>query len=147
MSDCFIEKYKLINQLVTNAGFSLQIWESSYQMAFWIGLGTTRNETEVDFVRQESKNGNLDIEPPIVLMDWLPYATGSTMEDAMNNLEERLSMLPENELPKKFHSDTKWKIAVQKTMKLLKKNLMSEFEDYPETFFEAFEILLEKPNV
>lgn len=139
MSNCLEDKFKCINQLVSKAGFSFQVWNSPYQMEFWVGLGTT--VYEIDFVREESVSGNLDIESPMELMEWLPYARGESLGKAMENLECRLSQLPECQLPNAFHDHTEWKLLVKKVIKLLQKDWMAEFDDFPQTFDEAFNLL------
>lgn len=142
MSNCLEEKFKFINQLVSKACFSFQVWDSAYQMEFWAGLGTT--VYEIDFVREQSVSGNLDIEAPMELMEWLPYARGESLVKAMENLEYRLSLLPEYQIPSAGHDHTEWKLLVKKAIDLLKEDWMAEFDDFPETFNDALKTLKEE---
>ena len=88
-----------ISQLVTKEYFSFQAWDDRYSKGVWAALGVRENQ--IDTVRDLSSAGDLDMIPAMEYVysaDWLPYVTGKTMMEAMENLEGRLASLPQDQL-------------------------------------------------
>lgn len=91
--------FERIDSLVTKHGFSFQAWDDRYSKGVWAALGTLENE--VDTVRDLSSAGDCDAIPAMEYIDaaqWLPYATGRTLAEAMSNLEAILVVLPADQL-------------------------------------------------
>ena len=97
--------FKRIDKLVTQEDFSLQCWSDRYSKGVWAALGT--HDSEVDWVRDLSSAGDLDMMPAmdyVFSANWLPYVTGRTLTEALTNLEARLAELPEGQLSRQ----SKW---------------------------------------
>ncbi len=91
--------FNRIDNLVTKHGFCFQAWDDRYSKGVWAALGLFENQ--VDTVRGLSSDGDCDMIPAmdyIFSADWLPYATGRTLLDAMQALEDRLAILPGDQL-------------------------------------------------
>ncbi|CDQ10558.1 conserved protein of unknown function [Acidithiobacillus ferrivorans] len=88
-----------IDRLVTKEGFFFQAWDDRYSKGVWAALGVWENQ--VDIVRDLSSAGDLDMMPAmdyVFSADWLPYVTGRTLAEAMQKLEERLALLPQDQI-------------------------------------------------
>jgi hypothetical protein len=97
--------FERIDRLVTKEGFCFQAWEDRYGLGVWAALGMLENQ--VDTVRDLSSSGDLDRIPAMEYVesaDWLPFATGATLLEAMQHLEERLASLPQDQL----HRESPW---------------------------------------
>ncbi len=91
--------FERIDRLVTTQDFFLQSWNDNYGSGVWAALGL--HETQIDTVRDLSSAGDLDMIPAMEYVrsaDWLPYVTGRTLVDAMQQLEDRLARLPQDQL-------------------------------------------------
>jgi len=107
--------FERIDRLVTE-GFAFQAWNDRYCKGVWAALGLW--ESQVDIVRDLSSAGDLDMIPAmdyVFSADWLPYVTGRTLADAMQQLEERLSLLPQDQL----NRDSQWAELVSKAIEAL----------------------------
>lgn len=94
-----------IDHLVTKEDFCFQAWDDRYSKGVWAALGLQDNQ--VDVVRDLSSAGDLDMIPAmdhVFSADWLPYVTGSTLIEAMQKLEDRLSALPQDQI----HRNSQW---------------------------------------
>lgn len=108
--------FERIDQLVTKEGFCFQAWDDRYSKGVWAALGLW--ETQVDTVRELSSAGDLDMEPAMEYVfsaDWLPYVTGRTLTEAMQNLEARLATVPQDQLCR----GSQWADLVSKAMHAL----------------------------
>ncbi len=88
-----------IDRLVTKEGFFFQAWDDRYSKGVWAALGLWENQ--VDIVRDLSSAGDLDMTPAmdyVFSADWLPYVTGRTLAEAIQKLEERLALLPQDQI-------------------------------------------------
>lgn len=97
--------FERIDRLVTKDDFCFQAWNDRYSKGVWAALGLWENQ--IDTVRELSNEGDLDMIPAmdyVFSADWLPYVTGRTLADAMQNLEERLALLPPDQLGR----NSKW---------------------------------------
>ena len=91
--------FERIDNLVGRNGFYFQAWEARYGNCVWAALGTS--EGEVDTLRDLSSTGTLDFVFVMTYIDsaqWLPYAVGVTLHDAMVNLEATLAALPAEQI-------------------------------------------------
>lgn len=91
--------FERIDQLVTKQDFCFQAWDDRYGKGVWVALGTWENQ--IDTVRDLSSDGDLDMIPAmdyVFSADWLPYVTGHSLADAMQKLEDRLALLPQDQL-------------------------------------------------
>lgn len=105
-----------INRLVTEEGFCFQAWDDRYGKGVWAALGLW--PSQVDTVRDLSGSGDLDMIPAteyVFSADWLPYETGETLAEAMQRLEDRLALLPQDQLNRK----SQWADLVRKAMEAL----------------------------
>ncbi len=105
-----------IDRLVTKEGFFFQAWDDRYSKGVWAALGVWENQ--VDIVRDLSRAGDLDMSPAmdyIFSADWLPYVTGRTLKEAMQKLEERLTLLPQNQISR----NSQWANLVSKAVEAL----------------------------
>lgn len=105
-----------IDTLITKEGFSFQAWDDRYSKGVWAALGT--HESEVDWVRELSSSGDLDMIPAmdyVFSADWLPYVTGRTLAEAMQKLEDRLASLPPDQLSRR----SKWSTLVYEAIQAL----------------------------
>ncbi|MEM8515210.1 hypothetical protein RCH14_004570 [Massilia sp. MP_M2] len=92
-------RFERIDKLVVQHDFSFQAWSDRYSKGVWAALGTLENE--VDTVRDLSSAGDGDMIPAMEYIDsaqWLPYATGRTLAEAMSKLEAILAGLPADQL-------------------------------------------------
>ncbi|MCA3058965.1 MAG: hypothetical protein ING60_03980 [Rhodocyclaceae bacterium] len=137
--------FYLIDKLVTKGGFCFQAWDDRYSKGVWAALGT--HETEVDCVRDLSSAGDLDMIPAmeyVFTAEWLPYVVGSTLSEAMQNLEDRLASLPAEQL----EPHSKWRELVYGAISQLADTTRGrsfyggkypeKLPDLPATFEEAF---------
>lgn len=88
-----------IDRLVTKHDFCFQAWNDRYSKGVWAALGLWENQ--IDTVRDLSSAGDLDMIPAmdyVFSAEWLPYATGRTLTEAIQNLEERLAGIPQEQL-------------------------------------------------
>ena len=105
-----------IDRFVTKEEFSFQAWNDRYSKGVWAALGLL--ESEVDIVRELSSAGDLDMIPAmdyVFSADWLPYVTGRTLAEAMQKLEERLALLPQDQL----NRNSQWADLVSKAIEAL----------------------------
>jgi hypothetical protein len=135
--------FERIDLLVTKHGFCLQAWEDRYCKGVWAALGTLENE--VDTVRDLSSAGDLDMIPAMDYVDsakWMPYATGSTLIDAMAKLEAILATLPADQLAR----GTDWSRLVYEAIDNLGRarhsskeygEIAGKLSPLPETFEDA----------
>ena len=108
--------FSRIDQLVTKEGFYFQAWDDRYSKGVWAALGL--HEDQVDIVRDLSSAGDLDMIPAmdyIFSANWLPYVTGRTLAEAMQKLEERLALLPQDQLNRR----SQWANLVSKAIESL----------------------------
>jgi len=138
-----------IDRLVTKEGFCFQAWDDRYGKGVWAALGLW--PSQVDTVRDLSGGGDLDMIPAmdyVFSADWLPYVTGRTLTDAMQELEDRLALLPQDQLRR----GSQWASLVQKAMEALFEATSGRscygekqpepLADLPETFEQAVEWLV-----
>jgi hypothetical protein len=88
-----------ISFLINKQDFAFQSWNDRYGKGVWAALGTYLYQ--VDVVRDLSDAGDMEMMwswDYVFSSDWLPYATGKSLMEAMLNLEERLSKLPHDQL-------------------------------------------------
>ncbi|WP_411706383.1 hypothetical protein [Edaphovirga cremea] len=88
-----------IDALVTKERFYFQAWDDRYCKGVWASLGLWENQ--VDIVRGLPSDGDLDMIPAmryVFSAGWLPYVTGRTLADAMQKLEDRLALFPQEQL-------------------------------------------------
>ncbi|MBU2765834.1 hypothetical protein HAP94_06405 [Acidithiobacillus ferrivorans] len=107
--------FNRIARLVTQEGFYFQAWDDRYSKGVWAALGLW---DQVDIVRDLSNAGDLDMIPAmdyIFSADWLPYVTGQTMKEAMQKLEERLTLLPQDQISR----NGQWTNLVSKAVEAL----------------------------
>jgi hypothetical protein len=141
--------FNRIDQLVTKEGFCFQAWEDRYGKGVWAALGLQENQ--IDIVRDLSSAGDLDMIPAmdyVFSAGWLPYVTGRTLAEAMQNLEERLALLP----PDQISRDGQWASLVSKAIEALfeatrggrswydDNNMPDHLADLPATFELAAEV-------
>lgn len=91
--------FTLIDKLVTKEGFALQAWDDRYSKGVWAALAPSENA--LDIIRDLSSAGDLDMIPAtdfILNTKWFPAVTGRTLIDAMTELEQRLALLPPEQL-------------------------------------------------
>src|SRR3546814_16746976 len=91
--------FERIGKLVTEEGFFFQAWDDRYSKGVWAALGLW--ESQVDIVRDLSSAGDLDMIPAmdyVLSADWLPYVKGRTLCEPMQMLEERLALLPQDQI-------------------------------------------------
>jgi hypothetical protein len=91
--------FERIDRLITTQDFFFQSWNDRYARGVWVALGL--HETQIDTVRDLSSDGDLDMIPAMEYVrsaDWLPYVTGSSLAEAMQQLEDRLARLPQDQL-------------------------------------------------
>ena len=129
-----------IDRLVTKEGFFFQAWDDRYSKGVWAALGLWDNQ--VDIVRDLSSAGDLDMSPAmdyVFSADWLPYATGRTLAEAMQKLEERLAHLPQDQISR----NGQWANLVSKAVEALSDatrgrswygNPPESLDDLPATF-------------
>ncbi|MCG2841206.1 hypothetical protein L6Q21_09465 [Sandaracinobacter sp. RS1-74] len=135
-----------IDRLVTEEGFAFQAWNDRYSKGVWAALGLW--ESQIDTVRDLSGAGDLDMIPAmqyIFSADWLPYVTGRTLAEAMQQLEELLALLPQDQLK----HGSQWANLVSTAIEALSEatNGRSRYgdkepeplDDLPETFELAVE--------
>lgn len=134
-----------IDRLVTKEGFAFQAWDDRYSKGVWAALGMY--ESQVDIVRDLSEAGDLDMMPAMEYVfsaEWLPYVTGRTLAEAMQNLEYRLKSLPKEQLQR----GSEWRDMVTDAIDALyeatnRKSWYSDtskpdhLDDLPKTFAEA----------
>lgn len=96
--------YDHINDLVTDQLFELHVWGDISSRGRWAALGV--NDFELDFFRNihfpvpEGTYADEFVDAAIEAVlktDWLPYAVGRSMNEALANLETRLVDIPEEE--------------------------------------------------
>lgn len=105
-----------IDRLVTKEDFCFQAWDDRYSKGVWAALGLWANQ--IDIVRDLSSAGDLDMIPAmdyVFSAEWLPYVTGRTLGEAMQKLEERLALLPQDQL----NRNSQWADLVSKAMEAL----------------------------
>ncbi len=108
--------FERIDRLVTQEDFSFQEWNDRYSKGVWAALGLWENQ--VDIVRDLSSDGDLDMIPAMDYVfsnDWLPYVTGRTLGEAMQKLEDRLTLLP----PEQLNRNSQWASLVQEALQSL----------------------------
>jgi len=91
--------FERIDGLVTKEDFCFQAWSDRYSKGVWAALGLRENQ--IDTVRDLSSAGDLDMIPAmdyVLSTEWLPYAIGRTLAEAMQILEDRLASLPPDQL-------------------------------------------------
>lgn len=91
--------FSRIDKLVSKEGFALQCWDDRYSKGVWAAMGT--HDSEVDWVRELSSAGDLDMIPAmdyVFSATWLPYVTGKTVTEALTKLEARLAEILEDQL-------------------------------------------------
>jgi hypothetical protein len=91
--------FERIDRLVTQEDFCLQAWNDRYSKGVWAAIGL--EESQIDTVRDLSSSGDLDMIPAmeyVLSAQWLPYVTGQTLAEAMQELEARLAGLPQDQL-------------------------------------------------
>lgn len=143
--------FELIDKLVTEEGYAFQSWQDHYGKGVWAALGFWQDH--VDIVRDLSWNSEDQIVFPamnyVFSANWLPVVTGRTLTEAAQNLEERLSLLPQDQLT----GDSKWTKVVCKALLDLREahsglyrdgkriKWPEPLDDLPETFELAVEWL------
>ncbi len=108
--------FNRIDRLVKEEDFAFQAWNDRYGKGVWAALGLW--ESQADIVRDLSGDGDLDMIPAmgyVFSADWLPYVTGRTLVEAMQKLEARLALLPQDQL----NRNSQWADLVSKAMKAL----------------------------
>ena len=92
--------FELIDKLVTEEGYAFQSWQDHYGKGVWAALGFWQDH--VDIVRDLSWNSEDQIVFPamdyVFSANWLPVVTGRSFTEAVQNLEERLRLLPQDQL-------------------------------------------------
>lgn len=139
--------FNRIDQLVTKEGFCFQAWDDRYSKGVWAGLGVIENQ--VDIVRDLSSAGDLDMIPAMDYVSsagWLPYVTGRTLAEAMRKLEERLALLPADQISR----NSRWAGLVSEAIDALSNatrgrswyggNAPEPLDDLPATFELAAEV-------
>jgi hypothetical protein len=142
-----------IDRLVTKDGFCFQSWDDRYSKGVWAALGLF--EGQVDIVRGLSSAGDLDMIPAmdyVLSAEWLPYVTGRTLTDAMQKLEDRLALLPQEQLNRL----SQWSNLVCKAIEDLAEstrgqswygeNKPEELTDLPATFDLAVDMDKQRTN-
>ncbi|MDW5418110.1 hypothetical protein R6242_16205 [Iodobacter sp. CM08] len=136
--------FERIDNLVTMEGFHFQAWDDRYSKGVWAALGTS--ELEIVTVYDLSSAGDNDMSPAmdyVFSAGWLPYVTGRTLIEAMQKLEERLALLPTDQLCR--NSD--WAALVRQAIEALRNaesasstygDLQTQIpDDLPQTFDAA----------
>ena len=88
-----------IDRLVAEGDFYFQAWKDRHSNRVWAALGLWENQ--IDTVRDLSSSADLEMIPVmdyVFSAEWLPYATGQTLKEAMEKLEARLARLPQDQL-------------------------------------------------
>lgn len=122
-------KTPLINKLITKNGFGLRCWDDRYSKGVWACVAP--NSYMLVEVESASDDGDLDMIPStefILSQDWLPFALGSDFNDALKNLEERLSNLPTDQVS----NGTKWADSVYEVLEHLREVSDSASNDFKE---------------
>ncbi|MDA0152263.1 hypothetical protein OH460_08115 [Vibrio sp. Makdt] len=118
--------FKRINLLMTKHGFGLRSWDDRYSKGIWVCICS--NSYLLEEIEDASDAGDLDMIPAtdfILSQKWLPIAIGDNLSDGLQELESRLSELPETELSR----TSQWSEAVDKVLEHLKQvtNASSEY--------------------
>lgn len=107
-----------INKLVSQQEFALQAWNDRYGKGVWVALSP--DESALEVIRDLSNSGDLDMIPAtdyILGTEWLPVLTGRSWIEAMAQLEDRLAMLPPDQLMRR----SVWSNKVYEAMNYLRR--------------------------
>lgn len=143
--------FELIGRLVTEEGYAFQSWQDRYGRGIWAALGFWQDH--MDIVRDLSWDNEVQIRFPamdyVFSANWLPVVTGRTFVETAQNLEARLSLVPQGQLT--GHSD--WTKLVCRALLDLREahsglyrngelvKWPDRLDDLPETFEAAVEWL------
>ncbi len=108
--------WERIAHLIQKEDFCFQSWSDRHGSGIWAALGTT--DTPLNLVHDLSSAGDLDMIPAMEYVrsaQWLPYVTGETFEEAMQQLEDRLARLPPDQLTR----NSPWSRLVDETLAAL----------------------------
>lgn len=118
-----------IDRLVSKEGMSFQAWDDRYSRGVWAALGFF--EGQVDIARDLSSDSDMeafDAAEYLFSADWLPYVTGRTLAEAMQNLEDRLALLPQDQLNRKSQWARLVSDAIDALAEKSKRQLPATFE-------------------
>jgi hypothetical protein len=107
----------LINLLISKHDFCLRSWDNRYSKGIWVCIAPLSYQLEE--VENATDAVDFDMLPAtdfLMPVDWLPFVTGTTLTDALNNLEARLRQLPKEEMTR----SSKWCNAVHNAIEHLK---------------------------
>lgn len=124
-----------INLLITSYGFGFQSWTDRYGKGIWACIAP--NEFLLDEMKEYSSDGDIDMinaSDYIEQTNWLPFVTGNSFVEALNELERLLASLPPGMLCRGSMWSNSIHRALENLQKMRRSNVFDLYDPLPETF-------------